>query len=245
MIEKAVRITSPMGLTAGNVKGFDRIYFGNETCPARFPESSDIDFFLRFIELQKISGTILTPVISERFLDSISDSLSRLPSGFEIVFNDFGLFHRFSHGNFTPLMGRMLIPLKKDTAISPASDHELLSIYNEEYFCFMTNLGFQRFELDNIQYPFFSKPLKKNNFNFTLYLTEVITNLDFSGCVKCASTGSCIFPRKPQNLLINRKGGLESWPDKTGIFLNYFYYMNDSLTMINKKIINRLVCSTV
>jgi len=90
MIEKAVRMTDIKDLKPANIKGFDRVYFGNETCPARFPESSDIDFFLRFIEIQKISGTILTPVVSEPFLDSISDSLSRLPSGFEIVFNDFG-----------------------------------------------------------------------------------------------------------------------------------------------------------
>lgn len=98
-------------------QGFDRLYFGSESCENCLPT---VEAILRAEKIAKNKGlsfTLVTPICTEKGLDYLSNKI--LPAinkkGMEISCNDFGVLHFLTKLPFrgTIALGRLLAKSKK------------------------------------------------------------------------------------------------------------------------------------
>ena len=87
------------GLGVAGVKrlpAVNRIYIGDEFCPIRLPSEKALIRFCEFTQANKLDLTLLTPVLTDIWLDRckfIFDILAGYDSKAEVVVNDFGTLH--------------------------------------------------------------------------------------------------------------------------------------------------------
>lgn len=184
MIEKAIIVREVDKLANVDYSAFQRIYFGNENCPEKFPNQREIELFIQFCADNKLEGTILTPLVPEIFFNKITSALLNVPDNIEIVINDLGLYNNIKEKKNNFVLGRLLMPIKKDIRISSNTENTRKSIYNPAFFNFYNELGFKRFELDNVNYNFFNEQEPCKHL-FSVYYPQVITNVFGENCVKC------------------------------------------------------------
>jgi len=116
---------------------FERIYFGSEFCTNLIPDLKEIKKVVDFCEKNKLKLTFLTPFVTPDALKKIKKLLiffkEKNMNGFEIVFNDWGLFHFLKERySFKLSMGRLLTKQKKDPSfIEDLFDSSFLNL-NED-----------------------------------------------------------------------------------------------------------------
>lgn len=105
------------------LKSPDRLYIGDEFCPIRKPDLVEIKGICRFARESHMGLTLLTPILTEPWLDkyiSVFECLKTEFSGAEIVVNDLGVlfFLGAQYPEFHLSLGRLLNKGFKDPRLS-------------------------------------------------------------------------------------------------------------------------------
>ena len=144
-------------------QGTDRIYFGAEFCPWRFPSvKSILNCFQTCQELQ-LAFTLVTPTLNESFLPDFQKSLKSLsqdlPADLEIVVSDVGALNlcRDHFPLATLIVGRVLSGQKRGPRILDLDLNEDQSLYfkkgswySDQAAKLLTDKTVNRIELDNL-----------------------------------------------------------------------------------------------
>ena len=148
---------------------YQRVYFGNEFCERLLPSTETLSGVRQEIADRKLDFTLVTPYVTDAGIQKVARLLETLPSGTEVVFNDWGVL-RIIRQNFPALQlvqGRLLTKLKRGPRIAhfldklpPDALHHLRS----------TNLGV----------PAYQQFLKKHTIN-RVELDNPIQGLDLEG----------------------------------------------------------------
>lgn len=245
MIEYCIRIEKAKELEFKNILGITRIYLGNETCPGRFPTKTEITKITKIAKSKELKITILTPFITNNYFDSICGTIKTLPATTEIVINDLGLFNAIRDTHHNLVLGRLLIPIKKDIRMDLIEDYKRLTFFNPDFFSFYLELGFNRFEIDNVQYSYFDPRHESDKFIFSVYLPEIITNIQTNHCNKCETRNNCPHNEKENSNIIYKDDHKEVLPYEIFRKRNYIFYRN---YFVNKKLknnINRIIITDI
>lgn len=108
LIEKAIFTNAP---EKHDIKGFDRIYFGNEFCEENI---MNVEKIKKIISIDK-KLTFVTPYLTNKGIERIKEILNIIPKKTEVVFNDYGLLKYLE--DFTPIFGRILNKQKRGPRI--------------------------------------------------------------------------------------------------------------------------------
>ena len=104
LMERAVLLaTVPVG---GIPEGYERVYLGNEFCERNLPTPKELTRGLEAAKDASVPLTLVTPYLTDTGLSKVRKLLDILPSGSEVVFNDWGLLA--SLNDHVPIMGRIL-----------------------------------------------------------------------------------------------------------------------------------------
>lgn len=142
------------------------LYFGNEFCENLIPDKDEILALLEYVRVNNLALTILTPYCTDYGIKKLQLILSLLPAKTEVVFNDWGVFEIIKKHDLIPILGRLLITIKRDVRI------DILDKENSDYFktSNLNNKDFQdyliknnifRVELDNVTQGYGFKLNKK------------------------------------------------------------------------------------
>ncbi len=90
----------------------NRIYIGDEFCPARMPDPQGVSKFITFAGKKDLSLTLLTPVLTDQGIEhctGLFDRLKQWNSTTEVVVNDLGVlfFLKKNYPDFKLSMGRL------------------------------------------------------------------------------------------------------------------------------------------
>ena len=101
----------------------DRIYIGDEFCPMRLPNDKAIVRYAQFSLINDIGLTLLTPVMTDIWLDRcapVFDALANYVPKAEVVVNDLGTLHLLKrrYPGFLLSMGRLFNKGFKDPRMS-------------------------------------------------------------------------------------------------------------------------------
>lgn len=137
---------------------FARVYFGSEFCPWLLPDLDRVKQALDFCHGHGVAFTLVTPILTEPHLDAANALLDRLPSGTEVVLNDWGLLRSAVARGMVPIAGRALIKVKRDPRINKShlADLELArylrgsNLAQPAFQRFLIEQGIARAELDNV-----------------------------------------------------------------------------------------------
>jgi hypothetical protein len=130
---------------------FNRVYFGDEFCERLLPSESDLKEVMEHVKSRGLNFTLVTPYVTEAGLNKVEKLVSILPSGTELVFNDWGVLRVLRRGfsGLVPVLGRLLTKIKRGPRIVNFLDR--LPEEAVEHFR-KTNLGvpiYQKFLLEN------------------------------------------------------------------------------------------------
>ena len=165
MPERAVFVTEIEALPVG-LEGFDRLYYGHETCPWRLPDRRELKRAREEAARLGMSFTLVTPTLDEWSLDMVGELLEDLDGdeGAEIVVNDVGLLDELSRRGRrgTVVVGRLLTRQRRGAGWRgslPAEDEaagylmgsSLESPRLVEWF--RSRYGIRRFEIDDLPGP--------------------------------------------------------------------------------------------
>ncbi|HPX75991.1 MAG TPA: hypothetical protein PLW77_05350 [Bacteroidales bacterium] len=245
MIEYCIRIEKAQELEFKNILGISRIYLGNETCPGRFPTKAEITKITKIAKFKELKITILTPLITNNYFDSICKTIKTLPATTEIVINDMGLFNALKDTHHNLILGRLLIPIKKDIRMDITNDYNRLTFFNPDFFNFYLELGFNRFEIDNVQYSYFDTKHESDEFIFSVYLPEIITNIQTNHCNKCKTSIICPHKEKEITNIIYKDDHKEVYPYEIFCKRNYIFYRNYVVNKTLKNNINRIIITNI
>ncbi len=141
-----------------------RVYFGHEFCQRLIPGSSEVQQAMDQAREMGAEFTLVTPPVTDEGLREwmkIVGLLAGMNDRVEVVFNDLGLFSEALHRwpGIIPLLGRLLTRQKRGPRgsllkgkVPPGMwDHfRRFSADSPESARFFRELGFVRYELDNI-----------------------------------------------------------------------------------------------
>ncbi len=144
----------------------ERLYIGDEFCPIRMPDLAEIEQICRFAKENHMGLTLLTPILTEPWLERYRALLDCLKNEFphaEVVVNDLGvlLYLGKQYPEFHLSMGRLFNRGFKDPRLSipdiPCSgkEKELLSdctFDHPEFREMAVNQGVNRLERDLLPY---------------------------------------------------------------------------------------------
>ena len=144
-------------------QGADRIYFGAEFCPWRFPSVKSILNCYQTCQELQLAFTLVTPILNESFLPDFQKSLKYLskdlPADVEIVVSDVGALNlcREYFPLATLIVGRVLSGQKRGPRILDLelNDEQGLyfkkgSWYSDQAAKILTDKTVNRIELDNL-----------------------------------------------------------------------------------------------
>lgn len=122
-----------------------RTYVGNEFCARRIPSAKE----LRAAAEAGLPLTFLTPLVTDPDLERLSGLFVGLPTGSEVVFQDWGVLRRLRsrHPHLEPVMGRTLVRMLRDPRgprPTPLASDLALSAFRD----FLLAQGVRRVEVD-------------------------------------------------------------------------------------------------
>ena len=231
-------------------QGFDRLYFGSESCENCMPNADSVR---RAEEVASTSGmafTLVTPVCTEYGIDYLADNI--IPhidrAGVEVTSNDFGVFYMLSQMAFKGdiVMGRLLAKSKKwPLGDIPKEFREPLShspFGLVEYQRYLQESGVSLVELDN-RVEGYDSNLDNLPFKIGIHLPFVYLT---SGRM-CFLSGQ----EKPNEKRFGIVNGCKRYCDSQIVRLNGQFYsngravygVNNSVESIEKHRIDRLIIS--
>jgi hypothetical protein len=145
--------------------GWDRLYFGSETCPWLLPTNDEVVAARHESDRRGMSFTLVTPYLPEEAMEralALIEIMERM-GPLEVVFNDWGLFEAIRERGcrLIPLMGRLLIrasvasPAAR-TAPSPSGYLGSGTLASKVFLSTLLEWGIRRVELDHVTLPSFA-----------------------------------------------------------------------------------------
>jgi hypothetical protein len=163
-----------------NNQGFNRLYFGTESCENCMPNVDSVRKAKEIALKKGIAFTLVTPVCTEYGIDYLANHVLQHINNIdvEITSNDFGVFHMLSQMGFKGdiVMGRMLAKSKK-WPLGDVPDEFKESLSHSpfgliEYQEYLHNKGVSVIELDN-RIEGYNFDLDKLPFNIGLHMPFV------------------------------------------------------------------------
>lgn len=143
--------------------GYQRLYFGAEFCPWRFPAAAELKAALQACRARSWSLTLLTPVLWEPFLPilraTLADLLPLFSDSDEVVISDWGALRMVREivPKQTLALGRVLSGQKRGAQILDLQLNAAQADYfrscrwsSSEALALLQEQGIQRVELDNL-----------------------------------------------------------------------------------------------
>lgn len=121
-MEQALLINNLEDLKFFDSKKFRRIYFGTEFCEKIFPSADEVKSVVQFCSKNDIKFTLVTPWCTERGLQAVRNAIKIIPKNSEVVFNDWGVFELLKHKQVSPVLGRLLVSIKRDPRLAEEDD---------------------------------------------------------------------------------------------------------------------------
>lgn len=152
--ERVLYISSLEGLSFFDKAVHNRLYFGTEFCENAFPSASDIGRFVRCCKERGVPFSIVVPWGTEKIVRAAKKMCGFLPGGSEIIFNSWGLLGLIKNAGHIPVMGRVLVTVKRDPRKVPDSHAGLARTSNldlEQFRDYLISEGIRRVELDNVR----------------------------------------------------------------------------------------------
>lgn len=129
-IEIARKISQAGDITPGALRGFDRVYFGNEFCERLLPDATQFKRAINKVRHNKLKFTFLTPSATESGLNMIHKLASLLRPEDEVVVNDYGVMNMIGEEfKNNIVIGRVLGRIVFHAAQALERDPELLTEY--------------------------------------------------------------------------------------------------------------------
>jgi len=159
MIEKAIAVESLLQLKKAQTKGFQRLYFGSETCERKIPSPQELEKALALAQKQNLKFSLLTPFCTDAGIKKIKALLPALSPKDELIVNDFGVLCISKECKPEPVAGRLLNKQFRDPRIPslkgkfPEELVRHLSLSNASLPKFrkiLSQFEVRRFELDNL-----------------------------------------------------------------------------------------------
>lgn len=116
-IEKALVVRGRDGFSAAAVRGYQRVYFGDEFCEDLTPSVADVRTAIRWCARHQLALTVVTPFCTEERFERTCRMIAVLPAGVELVCNDPGILAhagRDIRRRGTLVFGRLLLKHKRD-----------------------------------------------------------------------------------------------------------------------------------
>lgn len=151
LLERAQeRIFPYAGMLAG--RKFSRLQFGSEFCENLVPPPNAIRRMVSFAESKGLDFSLATPLASDRVIRSLRRLLPLLPSGSEVVADDWGVL-RLLAADFpalVPVAGRIICKQVKDPRLPSAEWSALYphGIHAKSFAAVLKKFGVKRVEMD-------------------------------------------------------------------------------------------------
>jgi len=243
-MEHAIYIQNLNDLKLFDRNKFNRIYFGTEFCGKLIPKNKDIKKITN--STKKTPLTFVTPWCTDNNINTLSKILPILPTNAEVVFNDWGLLKLIKKYKLIPILGRLLVSIKRDPRFNKNSklpEYFKQSNINNPFFQeFLIKHGINRIELDNVIQGYNFK--LKNKFKTSMYYPFVyittsrkciVSNVDSKNKIKLEK---CNFECKNYTFSAN----LEQYNSKIILKGNSQFYVNKNMpSSLSKWKVNRLV----
>ena len=157
-MEHSLFVTDPEDLRLFDRSHFDRVYLGAESCHWLTPSPALVRGVVELCGAEGATFSLVIPVLPPAGLPRARALLDSLPVGAEVVLNDWGLLRDVRDRGLVPVLGRLLIKVKRDPRITPADleDAELArylrssNLDESAFLAFLAECGISRVELDNV-----------------------------------------------------------------------------------------------
>ena len=138
---------------------FEHVYLGSEFCQRQLPSQREMRGLLEFSQRHGVGFSLVTSFLNDEGVARAGKLLRMLDEGTEVIFNDWGLLHSITEQRLVPVVGRLLIKIKRDPRLGGADlAREELAAYlrssnlaQPSFQQFLERHGVQRAELDNVQ----------------------------------------------------------------------------------------------
>ncbi|MCX8043268.1 MAG: hypothetical protein N3B18_03990 [Desulfobacterota bacterium] len=157
--ERALFIAIPENLKYLSAD-YQRVYFGDEFCERLLPSPPILKDIMDQVAERGCAFTLVTPYVTQTGLAAVEKLLDILPTGTEVVFNDWGVFrvmkNRYPH--LKPVLGRLMTKIKRGPRIMNFLDRlppdalrhlRSTNLGVPHYVRFLLEQGIERAELDN------------------------------------------------------------------------------------------------
>lgn len=129
-----------------------RIHLGSEFCETLLPSDAQLRQALGLIAAAGLDFALLTPALSDAGLAALGALLPLLPSGTEVVANDWGALRllRDHRPDLTPVAGRLLCKMVKDPRLPSAEWARLYphGVHSGPFGTILERMGVSRIEMD-------------------------------------------------------------------------------------------------
>jgi hypothetical protein len=157
-VQRAIYVSKPEELQPFD-PSFEQVYLGGEFCQWQLPSARDLHSTLELSEKHGVGFTLVTPFLSDTGVSRARKLLDMLDEGSEVVFNDWGLLPSITERRLEPVLGRLLVKVRRDPRIGAADlANEDMAAYlrssnlsQPTFLAFLKSHGIGRAELDNVQ----------------------------------------------------------------------------------------------
>lgn len=247
-LEKAAHISDSDLNQLKKLKGFSRIYFGDEFCEELIPAEKELKEILDFCSKNKLGFTLVTPFLTDRGIGKIKKLVEFLPENTEVVVNDFGLFNFLRKKKLKISLGRLLVKQKRDPRtiwlknLIPGKGYKYFKSSNVNSAViqeFLLENNINRVEIDNLLQGVKLKLDK--NISASLYFPFV-----YVSATRMCLLNKCEWLNERKNIRI-RECGREckkysfvldnpTWPKPLILKGNTQYFINDNIKKIPKNV---------
>lgn len=135
---------------AGNPVG--RVQFGGEFCETLLPTAGQLAAVRDLVQALDVELSLVTPVMSDHGQRLLGELLPLLPSGSEVVANDWGTLNRLGrdHPGLRPVAGRLLCKMIKDPRLPSEAWARLYphGVHSGPFGRILARFGVARVEMD-------------------------------------------------------------------------------------------------
>jgi len=154
-MEHAIFINNLKDLKLIDKNKFKILYFGTEFCEKLIPKKEEINKIKEFCKKNNIKLILVTPYCTNFGLKEINKIIKILPKKTEIIFNDWGVLRIIKKSKHIPILGRLLIRIRRDPYINRENPNINLFRYsnldNKDFQKFLLNNNITRVEIDNVK----------------------------------------------------------------------------------------------
>ena len=233
-MEKAIYISDIQQLKKIKDFDFERLYFGTEFCDHLIPPVETVRKILLYASDESLRFSFVSPICSDSGIERLGSIFNILPSGCEVIFNDWGVLYLlnkyFRNKRISLSLGRALVGQYKDPRLVTVKNSlrktffKKCNLNNPDFQDFLKNQNITRVELDNVYQGYNFKAM--HGLKASLYYPYIFI----------AATTKCLFKIEPMlrscksgcktgSMMIARLKPAPDWIITRG---NAEFYLNNS-----------------